>query len=240
MIRLVCEDDQRHGDLVLLNDDQQHYLGRVMRRNKGDSVEIKVAQEVFEGQLTESGTVRLLRPLPAVLPLAADIALYQSLLKQDHFSEVVERATEAGVAEFFPIVTERSQVRSISPNKMQRWTTIAKEATEQCLGAKVPKIHALQTVQAIALPADAVGIMLDPYSPLISEALLVQTVQKTHRIALVVGPEGGLAPSDKEALTSAGFISASLGNHVFRAENAGAFATVTILALLNALGGLTG
>ncbi len=228
MIRLVCDPDQRVGDALTLTPEQAHYLERVMRQKPGDVVEVQIKNEgVREATVLGSGQLRLGRPTAARSELPVRIMLYQALLKQDHFAEVVERGTEAGIASFIPLVTSRAIVREVTSNREHRWRKIATEATEQCRRAEVPRILPVAHLKDLAPPASGIGILLDPGGvPL--HAIVSGPIGE---VGLVVGPEGGFTPDERNLLRTRGFQSVSLGPHVFRAENAGAFATVMILAL---------
>lgn len=229
MIRIVCDRDQRVGDLLTLTQDQTHYLERVMRQKPGDVIEIHLGDEgLYQATLLGSGKVQLNRtPTSVRAALPSRIFLYQALLKQDHFAEVVERGTEAGISEFIPIVTDRSIVREVTPHRDQRWRKIATEATEQCRGAEVPRIRPMATVTSIRPPEGGLGLLLDPAGAPLSAIIENRPLD----VALVVGPEGGFTEPERSLLGERGFVAVSLGPHVFRAENAGSFAAVMLQAL---------
>lgn len=228
MIRLVCHPDQRVGDALTLTPEQAHYLERVMRQKTGDVVEVQLVNEgVREATVLGLGQLRLGRPIATLNKLPTRIILYQALLKHDHFADVVERGTEAGIADFIPLVTDRAIVRDVAPNRDQRWRKIAIEATEQCRRAEVPRIHPVAHLKDLELPASGVGILLDPGGVPLHAVVQAPLTE----VGLVVGPEGGFTPDERGLLSARGFQTVSLGPHVFRAENAGAFATLMILAL---------
>ncbi|MCL5971802.1 MAG: 16S rRNA (uracil(1498)-N(3))-methyltransferase [Firmicutes bacterium] len=233
MIRLICDPDQVENSVVNLTADQIHYLSRVMRRRSGDAVEIQIPSlGRYLGELFSPSQVRMGRKLPEIAPLSAHVILYQALLKQGHFAEVVERATEAGVSEFVPLVTERALVRSVSPQNLERWKTIAREASEQSQRSQVPLIHHDVRADSLVLPATVSGLLLDPDGIPLTSHLYGLKFDSMPRIALAVGPEGGFSDRDRQQLVHAGLTPVSLGPQIFRAVNAGAFATVVILTLL--------
>ncbi len=229
MIRIVCDPGQRVGNQLTLSLEQIHYLEHVMRQKAGDPIEVHIVDEgVYQAYIVGSGQAQL-DPTPApTRRLPSHVRLYQSLLKKDHFAEVVERGTEAGIQEFIPLVTERSIVREVTPNRQQRWLKIANEATEQSRRPDVPRIHPLVSLQEMTAPSLGLGLILDPSGLPLREAVIEDTPQE---VSLVVGPEGGLTPGERELLLERGFTAVSLGPQIFRAENAGAFATVMLFAL---------
>ncbi len=233
MIRLICDADQAKNSVVDLTADQSHYLSRVMRRRPGDKVEIQIPSlGLYLGEIRSSFQVQMVRKLPQIAPLVAEVILYQALLKQGRFAEVVERATEAGVSEFVPLVTDRALVRSVSPKNLERWKIIAREASEQSQRSQVPLIHSKVCADSLVLPSNVWGLLLDPDGTPLTSHLYGLKFEATPRIALAVGPEGGFSDRDRQQLIQAGMAPVSLGPQIFRAVNAGAFATVVILTLL--------
>lgn len=228
MIRIVCDPGQRAGDRLVLTSEQTHYLERVMRQKIGDVLEVHFAGEgVHRATLLGAGELQIDPATTPVLELPTRILLYQSLLKHDHFAEIVERGTEAGIADFIPLVTDRSIVREVTPNRDQRWRKIAIEATEQCRRAEVPRIHPVASLKDIRPPEAGIGLLLDP------SGLPLRTAVANHavEVALAVGPEGGFTAEERSLLIDRGFLAVSLGPHIFRSENAGAFAAVMLLGL---------
>ena len=225
MIRIAIDIAGGPGRTAPLDPDLQHYLFTGMRRHPGDVVEVLVPEgPVWTARLIDARTGRMGGLVDQGLP-PRSLTLYQALLKGDRFSEVVDRATQAGVTRIVPIVTERTIVRSVSPNKMARWRHIAKEASEQSRRLQVPELSDVVPLAGITAGADAQAYALDPRGSR-------EQPWRDPSPALVevaVGPEGGFSPSEIEELASAGFAPLSLGAAVYRAENAGAFACVLFL-----------
>lgn len=226
MIRLAMHQRIHLGERILLSADDRHYLLDVMRRGVGDLVEaLSDDGLVFRAEITANGELLVVDAVGRALSASRKITLFQALLKGDHFADVVERGTEAGIEAFVPIVTARSIPREVSPNKALRWRAIAKEASEQSRGAMIPEIVSVQGVTALSVPSDAEGYVLDPSAP--QKPLWLDT--NSAHIALVVGPEGGFTSDEYHDLYGRGFQPLSLGPRVYRAENAGAFAAVLFL-----------
>jgi 16S rRNA (uracil1498-N3)-methyltransferase len=235
VIRLALLPERWVHGIARLTPEEVHYLFRVMRCQAGDRVEAWGPGGAL--YLAEVDSVhqalRLLEPLPreeqgAEAPFA--ITLYQSLLKGDRFAEVVEKGTELGMAAFVPVVSERSVVREASPARQRRWQAVAKEASEQCRRATLPQVHPVTTLgEALALrQAGAFGLALHPHG--LAPAEWLQEVASRHggAVELWVGPEGGFSPVEVERLKAAGISVVSLGPLIWRAENAGIWATAMI------------
>jgi 16S rRNA (uracil1498-N3)-methyltransferase len=221
MIRLVVAPDQREADRVHLSDAQVHYLGRVMRLDPGDVVQVVLDGHACQAVLEDSATLRLQASAPAAPPPAVAVSLVQALLKGDQMAGLIQRATEAGVDAVQPVVSARSIARTVSAARLQRWRAVAAEATEQSGRGQVP---------AIAEP-----VSWARWCPLAPSIALVPTedplpgvwaqLGRPERVHLVVGPEGGLAGSEIARCDAV----AGLGPRVLRAEHAGAFAIFWLL-----------
>ncbi|MCL4495737.1 MAG: 16S rRNA (uracil(1498)-N(3))-methyltransferase [Firmicutes bacterium] len=230
MIRIVVEDHQFRGNRLTLTPEQEHYLFRVMRAGPGTSFEAIVSgTKLFRCVTAEiGGLVQCVgtREVSQRVPLY----LAQALLKKDLFSEIVEKGTEAGISRFYPVLTERTIVREISDTKWKRWHSIAKEATEQSQGDRVPNIFPATSLRDLLTVEATTKVMLDAQGKNIWDWVRKQSKAEFSECLLAVGPEGGFTESEREFLTSHGFEVVSLGPYVYRAENAGVFAAVVLTA----------
>ena len=226
MVRIVANVVGRPQLRVSLPPKDVHYLTQVMRRRPGDLVEVLGADgRVWVGEWMGEGVICLKAlSLPPWVP-PRSIILYQSLLKGDHFSEVVDQATQVGVTRIVPVLAERCVVRAVSQNRRARWQAIAKEASEQCRRAQVPELGELLDLEEMrAVPGGesyALAPQATPGYP--------WRQQNNAPVELVVGPEGGLSPLEIAQLQRRGFHPLSLGPQIFRSENAGAFAALLFL-----------
>lgn len=226
MIRIAVKAKLDVGSVVSLEGDQRHYLLQVMRRQPGDPLEVLASDgSVFLAELAGADRVRIVGEADAAWRPRRQITLIQALLKGDHLSDVVDRATQAGVSRFVPLITERSVVREAKATRAERWRTIAKEASEQCRRADVPVIEDTRHLLNLYPAAGADGFVLHPGA---TRAEPWKTASQ-QALTLVVGPEGGLTSGEVALLASRGFEPLSLGGPVYRAENAGAFAAVLFL-----------
>jgi 16S rRNA (uracil1498-N3)-methyltransferase len=220
-----------------------HYLVRVLRLAAGDAL------RVFDGAGLEfPARVESLSESEAVLSLGAaesapagrPVWLLQGLPKADKLEWVVQKGTELGATDFVPLSLERCVVKldeARGGKKVQRWQTIADEAARQCGRADVPTVHAPQALAAglSGLPEGAALLVLDEEarSPSLAEAL--RALPEGKPVALLVGPEGGLARAEVEAARAAGGIPVTMGRRILRTETA---ALVALAAVQFVDGGL--
>ncbi|HSK48591.1 MAG TPA: RsmE family RNA methyltransferase [Coriobacteriia bacterium] len=170
------------------------------------------------------------------------LTLVQGLAKGEKMDSIVRQAVEVGAAEIVPVMTQRTIVRldeSKRAGKGDRLRRIAKAAAEQSHRDIVPPVHD-------PLPFEDVLPMLAGYSAIlvlweeargigVAEAVAAAGLDSLHRVALVVGPEGGLSSEEVELLAQIGAVSVTLGQTILRAETA---ALVALSLTIHALGGL--
>ncbi|MFZ4577022.1 MAG: RsmE family RNA methyltransferase [Myxococcota bacterium] len=145
------------------------------------------------------------------------------LVKGDRWEWLVEKCVEAGVDRLVPLQLDHCVVR-VDParagDKVQRWQAVAIEAFEQCGRDRLPQILPPAKLETwLDSLGDVTLCACDETDPPTS---LLQLVQDRHpaRLALLVGPEGGLAAAEQARARTAGAVAVTLGPHVLRAETA--------------------
>ena len=233
VIRIVVSSQQIQEKRIHLTPDQTHYLFRVMRLHPGDHIEALLSgQSIYRCGVTQDPhVVDCLDVREALEPNLLYLA--QALIKKDLFSQVVEKGTEAGLAGFYPLITERTIVRDVSASKWNRWRTIAQEATEQAHRSVVPELFSAVSISDVIQMSASPKLLLDPGGRNIWDWLASHQISCFAHGLLVVGPEGGLTAREQGHLIKAGFEAVSLGPYVYRAENAGVFAAAVFTAWLS-------
>ena len=226
MVRILSDVLGHPQQRVAVSPQDTHYLTAVMRRRVGDFVEVLARDgQIWLGEWLGEGTILLKELALSGWAPRRQVILYQALLKGDHFSEVVDRATQVGVSRIVPLVTHRCIVRDVTLNRMGRWRAIAKEASEQSRRSGVPELEELAFAEKLTAYPEAESYVLAPTARVDRPWLK----ENQGPLELVVGPEGGLTPLEIERLGERGFSSLSIGHQVFRSENAGSFAALLFL-----------
>jgi 16S rRNA (uracil1498-N3)-methyltransferase len=163
------------------------------------------------------------------------IILVQALAKGDRDEMAVQASTELGV----DVVVPWSASRSISrwegakvAKGMARWNAIVREASKQSVRAWVPDVLDLVNTTALAkLSGPTRMLVLEPTA---EQALstLELSAHNTQDLTVVVGPEGGIAPHELDALVAAGATLVRLGDSVLRTSTAGPAAIAVLSAKL--------
>ena len=156
------------------------------------------------------------------------VTLYTSLIANDRFDWLVQKATELGVAAIQPVHTERSQrIPGDVGKRAEHWRGVAIAACEQCGRNQIPQIHAPITLSdALVALADQSLILLDAEG-----STAVSPVTTTASSAVFIGPEGGFSPSELDALRKRCDHRLRLGPTILRAETAAIAALVWLGSL---------
>ena len=163
--------------------------------------------------------------------LTPEIAVYQGVAKGRKLDEAVEKLGELGAIEFAAFSSRRAVAEWDRPKVDRvtaRWRGIARAAVKQARSPLAMEISGVlswtELLRRVAKEQYAVVLWEEASFP-----LRTALVEGAQRIALVVGPEGGLEREEAEALADAGAQLVSLGPRIFRTENAGVVATASLL-----------
>lgn len=168
------------------------------------------------------------------------VTLVQGVAKGEKMDAIVRQAVEVGVDEIVPILTERSVVKLDERKRAERgerWRRIAKSGAEQAHRTRVPNVSDpvdwREAGERLA-GCDAVVVLWeDERAMSLAEALAPWRGRADARVAVVVGPEGGLSSSEVEAMRASGAVAATLGPTILRTETA---AVVAVALAIHELG----
>jgi 16S rRNA (uracil1498-N3)-methyltransferase len=131
---------------------------------------------------------------------------------------VVQKATELGATDLWPIQAERSNVPADAgrqERKRQHWQRVIENAAEQCGALHLPRLHPVQDLERfLAAAPEATLLLVDPWAP-----PLPLTLPRSH-IGVLIGPEGGWSDTERRAAVAAGASRYGLGTRILRGETA--------------------
>ncbi|MBO3277802.1 16S rRNA (uracil(1498)-N(3))-methyltransferase [Pseudomonas schmalbachii] len=202
---------------------QAHYIGRVLRHSVGDAVQLfDGSGQEYLGELIEVGKknvrVELREQFDGLAESPLRIHLGQGLSRGERMDWAIQKATELGVAEITPIVSERCEVRlkdERADKRLAHWRQIAISACEQCGRSVLPLIHPPVALgEWLETTGAELRLVLHPVAePLASHA-------RPTTLAFLIGPEGGLSDAEVDQAKAAGYHAARLGPRVLRTETA--------------------
>lgn len=160
----------------------------------------------------------------ALLP-EKNIGLAMALIKKDNMEMIVQKATELGVSKIFPIISERSEKKSLN---MDRAKKIAIEASEQSGRGDIPEIF-----EPLGLEEFLGSENLEQFEKKIifvpkEEKFNITGSAQNDSFLIAIGPEGGFSDRELQLFAKNSFKRYSLGNLILRSETA----VITSLSLL--------
>jgi len=215
--------DLRPGLEVALPPDESLHALRSLRLGPGDRVTLfDGAGTTCPGEIVRIDGDRVIARAGAAGPPlpSSRIVIASALPKGRRLAWMVQKLSALGVAEFIPVRFRRSVVRW-TPSKGAKLEKIAAEAAKQCGRAELMVLR--PETEVVALAGRGAVYVADPSGG----TTLARSLQKgVESSTVVIGPEGGLAPGELEAL---GGIRVSLGPTILRIETA-AVAAASVLA----------
>lgn len=217
--RLYCKDTFYEGAVLLLTQPQSHYLKHVLRVKLSDHVRVFNGRDgEWLGEITDIAKkevsltlVRSIRPQIEPTPLG----LIFAPIRHHRLDFMIEKATELGVTDFYPIKTDFTQVGKLNEDRLH---LIAIEAAEQSEQLHVATIHPMKPL-AIFLqdhPDLTIGFCDET-----GMGKPLTTYKDTQIHAFLIGPEGGFSPGERTLLRSfVNVIGIHLGPSIIRAETA--------------------
>jgi 16S rRNA (uracil1498-N3)-methyltransferase len=231
MPRIFLPDYEIRSGLVTIQNEKARYLTVVLRCRPGDSLTItdglgatwlaRIVERTPHGL-----TLDVLGKKDISVESPLSISLIQGLLKGTRMDLVIQKATELGVKQLLPAVTERSQVRET--RKLGRWKKIAEEAARQSGRTAIPVITEPAPFHEIlrsALPEKGI-LFWERGGKALRDA--ISQMEGVNALALFTGPEGGFTEEEVGNASARGFLTATLGRRILRAETA-AVAAVSVL-----------
>jgi 16S rRNA (uracil1498-N3)-methyltransferase len=229
------------GEDVTLPTQAAEHLTRVLRLEQGAPLTLfNGAGGEYSATLGardgKSGriTARVLGQDPVERESPLSITLLQGVARGERMDLIVQKATELGVARIMPVLAERSVVRVDAKQrarKQEHWQAIAISACEQCGRNRVPTLtEPISLGDAIAqLPPEAARVLLMADGVTSLTAFATQSADRP--LALLIGPEGGLADHERQFALANGFTGCRLGPRILRTETAGLAALAGLQAI---------
>ena len=223
---------QLYSEEMYIEGVDARHISKVLRMQPGDKLQI-VSDDGVSAMVaitaidSERVWVRCLEKLAERHEPRVQLVLAQGLAKGEKMDFIIQKAVELGAHQIMPVMMKRTNVKlddKKADRKAERLQEISKSAATQAKRGIIPEVTGVTAFRkALANVADA-DIKLICYEDETSrgtlEALL-PTLPQAKKIALLVGPEGGISEEEWQLAKDAGFQSVSLGKRILRTETAG-------------------
>jgi 16S rRNA (uracil1498-N3)-methyltransferase len=225
--------DEFSGNHAALTGGHADHLIRVLRARVGQEFDIATGAVVRRGRIVSmhDGRVEFELAEEVAVPPVAKVTLLLAIFKFDRMEWAIEKCTEIGVARIIPVIARRSDAHlAIAAGKRhERWLRLARQAAEQSRRLAPPKIEFPVKLKDVGgcLAGSTTRVVLAESE---GDCRLGDVLpSRPGEVALAVGPEGGWADDEIVWFREVGWVAASLGDTILRAETAAIVATALAL-----------
>ncbi len=230
-IRIYLEKDFFKDQNILLEINQIHYLKNVMRKKNGDKIIAFNGHEEWSCLFNLKNEISL-KPIERLRAKKKipDIWICFSLVKKRSINNLVEKISEIGLGRIIPIYSEFSEKLKLNIGRLKN---IAIEATEQCNAITPPLISEIKDLGELIQNWDKERlIILCDETGGDSIFSLSNSIKKSKKIAIFIGPVGGWSLKDRKIFYEKEIFRVSLGKNILKADTAAIFSLSCVRALM--------
>ena len=211
-----------------LNKSQSHYLSKVMRIKVGENFSLFNSNGEWLAKITEisKGIVKfVITEKLRQMDIAKEIWLAFSPIKSNYFNFMIQKATELGVTRFIPIIFDRTIVRKINKERLEK---IIVEATEQSNRINVPILEKPQNLKNfLRNNSKKIELIFTDLNTSNKKLELNRTIKP---ICAIVGPEGDFTESERTLILNSKDVKPiNINQNILRAETA----TISIISIIS-------
>ena len=217
-IRLFFSNTLSANMIDKLDKDQSHYLNKVMRIKENEVFSLFNSEGEWEAKILgifkntiEFKIIKQLRQKE----IAKELWLAFSPIKSNYQNFMLQKATELGVTKFLPIIFDRTVVRKINKDRLEK---IVIEASEQSNRINIPVIESAQDLNNF-LKKNSMDLI---FTDLNSNIKKVEKSKLTDKpVCIIIGPEGDFSETEREKILSfKGVQSIKINENILRSETA--------------------
>ena len=202
-----------------LDKSQSHYLNKVMRVKENEVFSLFNKTGEWEAKISRISKSTVEFKITKQLRKkenTKDLWLAFSPIKSNYQNFMIQKATELGVTKFLPIIFDRTVVRKVNKERLEK---IAVEASEQSNRINVPSIESPQTLDSFFLKKDSMDLI---FTDLNSDKIKIDKSKLTDKpICIIVGPEGDFSEVERDKILSfKGVQSVKINENILRSETA--------------------
>ena len=217
-IRLFFSDTLSANMIDKLDKNQSHYLSKVMRVKENEVFSLFNKEGEWEAKIlgiskniVEFKIIKQLRQKE----ITKELWLAFSPIKSNYQNFMLQKATELGVTKFLPIIFDRTVVRKINKDRLEK---IVIEASEQSNRINVPTIEEAQDLNSF-LKKNSMDLI---FTDLNSNIKKIDKSKFTDKpVCIIIGPEGDFSETEREKILSfKGVQPIKINENILRSETA--------------------
>ena len=232
MRKFFVNNENVFEDSIRITGSDINHIKNVLRLKIGDKIQI-CNQNTSENYIceimkfdNECVETKIIENVQGFAEGNVELHIFQGLPKADKMELIIQKGTELGVSKFIPVSFKRSIVKLSGKDeakKIDRWQKIAEVAAKQSHRDLVPKVTGIVSVKNICGLIQGYDIVLLAYEDELdnyikSELLKIKDTKEELKIAVIIGPEGGIENEEVQILKKAGVKVVSLGKRILRTE----------------------
>ena len=231
MSKFFVKTDKVCNDMIVIDTDDVNHIKNVLRKKVGDSIlvcdyEKKINYSCEIAEITKKEVLcKIISQKESEHESNVRIDIFQGLPKSDKMEFIIQKGTELGVNSFIPVAFKRSVIKLDEKDqnkKIERWQKIAEVSAKQSGRDIIPIIKNIENVKNICQLFENYDIVLVAYESenknSLKEALKSMASQKEIKIAVIIGPEGGIDEMEIDLFKKAGAKIVTLGKRILRTE----------------------
>lgn len=232
MRKFFVETDQISEDKIEITGEDVNHIRNVLRLEIGEKIKIGDKENGLNyvceiSDISKDMVVcEILEKLEGESESNIDLTVFQGLPKADKMELIIQKGTELGVNAFIPVIFKRTVVKFDEKDKLKklaRWQKIAEVAAKQSMRDSIPEIKNIENIKNLCNLISNYDIVLVAYeneskNKLKNELENLKNSKSSLKIAVVIGPEGGIENEEVIALKDAGCKIITLGNRILRTE----------------------
>lgn len=231
MQKFFVKSEQIEENIIKIIGTDVNHIINVLRLKKDDEIQIcnEDTSENYIAKITQYDKEKVIcdieKKLITTVETNVDITVYQGLPKADKMELIIQKTTEIGVKKIVPVAMERSIVKLNEKDKnkkVERWQKIAEVAAKQSKRDIIPKITNIVKIAELYEKIKEYDLFIVAYEDekQLSLKQILKQNNKVKNIAVLIGPEGGIAFQEIEQLKQNGAIIVTLGDRILRTETA--------------------
>lgn len=219
------------NELTIIGEDVNH-IKNVLRLNIADQIKVCDLDNSINYNCeivrmsSEEIRCRILEKLQNNSEGNVELHIFQGLPKSDKMELVIQKGTELGVSEFIPVRFSRCIVKISGKDeikKVDRWNKISEVASKQCGRDIIPKVTNIANLKDVCNKIKDYDLVLLAYEMeeenfIKNELEGIRNTKEKYKIAVIIGPEGGIERNEAEMLENSGAKVISLGRRILRTE----------------------
>ena len=232
MRKFFVKSNQINDNYISIIDEDVNHIKNVLRLAIGEKIKIcdkdnskNYVSEIIE-ITNQEVKCAIVEEVEGEAEGNVELHIYQGLPKADKMELILQKGTELGVSKFIPVALKRCIVKldgKDAVKKIERWQKITEVASKQSGRDIVPEVANIETINDICNKINDYDLVMLAYeleenNYIKTELLNIKNTKENYKIAIVIGPEGGIDDKEAEKLREAGAKVVSLGKRILRTE----------------------